>query len=127
MEAPHAITILAPIELPPLGGDTMWSNQYRAYESLSSGMTRLLDGLRMTHSGAGLARLMGVNEIPVRYHPIVRTHPETGRKALFLGPTRGAAIEGMTKAKSSRSWSFSTAIPLCRTTSTDIGGRRVTW
>jgi len=70
----------------PVGGDTMWSNQYLAYETLSTGMRRLLDGVRAEFAATRLARLAGVEtDVPKSLHPVVRTHPETGRKALFIG------------------------------------------
>nr|MCS5573069.1 TauD/TfdA family dioxygenase [Pseudomonadales bacterium] len=69
----------------PVGGDTMWSNQYLAYETLSPGMKKTLAGRRICFTGARLASLVGAKEIPTNYHPIVRRHPETGRDALFLG------------------------------------------
>ena len=68
---PPSITILSAREI-PLGGDTMWSSQYRAYEELSPGLQRMLDGVRAEFAGT-------------RLDPVVRTHPETGRKALFVG------------------------------------------
>ena len=82
---PPSITILSAREI-PVGGDTMWSSQYHAYETLSDGMKRLLDGVRAEFAGTRLARrLGGEREIPTCLHPVVRTHPETGRKALFVG------------------------------------------
>ena len=64
----------------------MWSNQYLAFETLSSGMKALLEGVRGEFTGARLSKLAD-SEVPVprSLHPIVRTHPETGRKALFVG------------------------------------------
>ena len=97
-------TILYAKQVPSAGGDTMWTNQYLAYESLSEGMRRMLDGLRAVSKGDrfdshdGRTRKeyyadkigMKVKEPPpdmqvVSTHPLVRTHPETGRKALFIG------------------------------------------
>jgi len=84
--APHALTVLAAQQLPEAGGDTMWSNQYLAYETLSPGMKRMLVGVRAKFTGARIAKRSGVEgEPPHAFHPIVRTHPETGRKALFIG------------------------------------------
>jgi taurine dioxygenase len=84
--APHALTILAAQALPSAGGDTMWSNQYLAYETLSPGMKRMLAGVRAKFTGARIARRSGTEgEPPHAYHPVVRTHPETGRKALYIG------------------------------------------
>lgn len=82
---PPALTILSAREI-PLGGDTMWSSQYRAYETLSRGMKQLLDGVRAEFAGTRLAKRLGNDsEVPFSRHPVVRTHPETGRKALFVG------------------------------------------
>jgi taurine dioxygenase len=84
--APHALTILAAQKLPSAGGDTMWSNQYLAYETLSPGMKAMLAGVRARFTGTRIARRSGVEgEPPHAFHPVVRTHPETGRKALFVG------------------------------------------
>ncbi len=69
----------------PVGGDTMWSNQYFAYETLSDGMKEMLMGRRVCFTGARLAALGSAKEVPTTFHPIVRRHPETGRDALFLG------------------------------------------
>lgn len=80
---PPAISILAARTLPDAGGDTMWANQYLAYERLSDGMKSMLDGMGAVHKAFGLEAV----------HPVIRTHPETGRKALFVN-------ENMTKAES---------------------------
>lgn len=81
---PPALTINSAREV-PVGGDTMWSNQYLAYETLSSGLKDMLAGRRVCFTGARLAALAGAEEVPSTFHPIVRRHPETGRAALFLG------------------------------------------
>jgi taurine dioxygenase len=85
LPAPPKLSILSARDM-PIGGDTMWSNQYLAYETLSEGMKRLLEGVRAEFAGTRLARLVGdEGEVPRSLHPVVRTHPETGRKALFIG------------------------------------------
>ncbi len=103
LDTPPALTILAAREMPDAGGDTMWCNQYLAYDSLSDGMKRMLDGMRAKFQGLRLAKLYGhEGEVPYSYHPVVRTHPETGRKALFLGHPGDTVphFEDMTEAES---------------------------
>ena len=96
-------TILYAKEVPPAGGDTLFTNQYLAYETLSDGMKRLLDGVRGVcvgdhfkgHGGRSRKDVMaGQSTMRVRdpgnvqttsLHPLVRTHPETGRKLLYVG------------------------------------------
>jgi taurine dioxygenase len=100
LERPPIGTMLIAREVPPFGGDTMFANMYLAYETLSAGMKRLLDGLVGVNSSAK-ADVTKTREDRVRdgarsdakrqyeaLHPVVRTHPETGRKA----PTSMAAI-----------------------------------
>lgn len=81
---PPALTINSARQI-PVGGDTMWSNQYLAYEALSPGLKDMLAGRRVCFTGARLAALTGAEKVPSTFHPIVRRHPETGRDALFLG------------------------------------------
>ena len=102
------------IEVPPYGGDTMFANQYLAYETLSDGMKRLVDGLRAVHTdrlvagpqaGVSKHRSTAVREDAdwretVNTHPVVITHPETGRRALFVNQSHCVAFEGMTEAES---------------------------
>jgi len=99
---PPKISILAAVTV-PRGGDTMWCNQYEAYDRLSPTMQRMIQGLRVKFVGLRLARMMGADdkELPTAIHPLVRTHPETGRKALYVGhPETAQQIEGMTKEES---------------------------
>ncbi|VFT07895.1 taurine dioxygenase [Pseudomonas aeruginosa] len=84
--------------MPPYGGDTLWASSTAAYEALSAPLRRLLDGLTATHdigksfprerfgvTEADLARLEEARlKNPPRSHPVVRTHPVTGRKCLFV-------------------------------------------
>jgi taurine dioxygenase len=101
-EEPPAISLLAERVLPPIGGDTMFANQYLAYETLTPAMRQLLDPLRAVHSGAIFARLAGVDEsaAPSAVHPVVRTHPETGRRALYVNSIFTSHFEGMTVEES---------------------------
>jgi len=106
--------ILYAIEVPPYGGDTCFANQYLAYETLSPGMRRLVEGLRAVHSdrmvagpqaGRNAVRSTKVREDAdwhetVSTHPVVRTHPETGRKLLFVNRSYTVGFEGMTEAES---------------------------
>ncbi len=109
---PPMATMLYAKQLPPTGGDTLFANQYRAYESLSPGLREMLDGLRAVNSaakgramqsrddriadaGTGLAA-----ETMTAEHPVVRTHPETGRKALFVSTAHTVRFAGMTEAES---------------------------
>ena len=99
---PPSMTILSAREI-PIGGDTMWSSQYHAYETLSSGMRSLLDGVRAEFAGTRLAKRVGQEaDVPSSFHPVVRTHPETGRKALFVGHPGDTMrrLEDMTPAES---------------------------
>ncbi len=102
LERPPALSILAARTLPPVGGDTMWCNQYLAYESLSVGMQQLLEGVRGKFCGTLMARRTGhVGDVPYTYHPIVRRHPVTHRRALFLShPETVPALESMTESES---------------------------
>lgn len=83
---PPKLSILS-AQVIPVGGDTMWSNQYVAYDRLSEGMKRMLAGVRVHFRGARLARQQGVpdDQVPQATHPLVRTHPETGRKVIYTG------------------------------------------
>jgi alpha-ketoglutarate-dependent taurine dioxygenase len=106
--------ILYAIEVPPYGGDTLFANQYLAYESLSDGMKRLLEGLRAVHSdrkvagpqaGLNAYRATKVREDAawqetVSVHPVVRAHPETGRRLLFVNHSYTIRFDGMTEAES---------------------------
>lgn len=99
---PPKISILSALTVPH-GGDTMWCNQYQSYERLSPAMQKMLEGLRVKFVALRLGRMMGadLNNLPTAIHPIVRTHPETGRKALYVGhPETAQQIEGMTREES---------------------------
>ncbi len=83
---PPKMTVLYAHEAPSIGGETAFANQVLAYEELSSGMQRVLDGLHAHHSARGLARLYGQDEeqAPESLHPVVRTHDESGLRALYV-------------------------------------------
>ena len=126
LEAPALGSILYGIEVPEVGGDTMFANQYLAYESLSDGMKRLLDGMKALHSDNILSNpevaarrnatrstkiaeeAMGKPRID-NLHPVVRTHPETGRKSLFRQPRLHLAL----REHDRRGERAPTRIPLC--------------
>lgn len=99
---PAAMGILAAQRLPEAGGDTMFANQYRAYETLSEGMRKLLKGLRALHKDTVLGRTFGIDNshVPPESHPVVRTHPETGRQCLYLNVLYTLGFEGMTQEES---------------------------
>ncbi len=112
LEQPPMGTFLIAREVPPHGGDTLFANQYLAYEALSDGLKQTLAGLtgisssakadvsksredRMAASPA--ARAHEVFEVG---HPVVRTHPETGRKALYINVGHTVRFEGWTEEES---------------------------
>ena len=101
LERPPALNVLSARHV-PVGGDTMWSNQYRSYERLSPGMREMLDGMRAEYTGTRLASLVDATDIPARFHPIIRTHPVTGRKALYISKPGDtvARFEDMTPEES---------------------------
>jgi taurine dioxygenase len=96
-------------EVPSPGGDTMFANMYAAYEALSAPIKSLLDGLNARHESRhvhrgrlGIKGKMrdGVDTYPESVHPVVRTHPETGRKALFVNENFTTRIEELKPAES---------------------------
>ena len=98
LEQPPAIGILAAQTIPAAGGDTIWSNQYLAFETLSPGMQALLKTLRCHYVSVRIPKRYENNEAPVfATQPAVRRHPETGRSALYIGaPDCCQYFEGMT-------------------------------
>lgn len=112
LETPPMGTMLLAREVPPAGGDTVFANQYLAYETLSEGMRRLLAGLTGV-SDSSLADALryreDVNPNDRRWeekkrliaeHPAVRTHPETGRKALYVNAGHTARFKELTPEES---------------------------
>lgn len=99
MECPPKASLLRAVELPPLGGDTLWASSYVAYESLSSSVQRLIDGMTATHSvtKSSAHRRPIHDQFPPVQHPVVRTHPETGRKGLFVNRIFTVCLDGVTE------------------------------
>ena len=111
LEKPPAYTILHAKEIPPYGGDTLYANGYLAYESLSDEMKRVLCSLTALHSaergyGAQMQNIYAFLEnmsvktggdasTRVQEHPLVRTHPVTKRKALYVNPVYTVGVKGM--------------------------------
>jgi len=112
LDIPPMGSILVAREVPETGGDTEFANMYAAYESLSDGMKDLIGGLKAVNSStnpiAAATRQHRIGEGAKRdptaemraTHPVVRTHPETGLKALYVNPAHTVAIEGMSEAES---------------------------
>jgi taurine dioxygenase len=113
---PPAYTLLHAYEVPPFGGDTLWSNQYLAYETLSPGLRHTLDQLRVVHSagmaygtGGLLDRAKKLTSMAIapseeayreHVHPAVIRHPVTGRSALYVNPVYSTRFEGWSPAES---------------------------
>jgi len=112
LEAPPMGTMLIAREVPPHGGDTLFANAYLAYQTLSDGLKHMLDALiavncsakadvtrtredRLRDAGKASAKKEYISE-----HPVVRTHPETGRKALYVNIGHTVRFKNMTEAES---------------------------
>lgn len=117
LEAPPGGSLLQSVEVPPYGGDTLWSSQVAAYERLPGDLKAIVEHRKAVHLGAPYGKKhappsdMAVsrsirmrrgdeNADRPRLHPIVRTHPESGRKALFVNPTYTVAVEGLPEDES---------------------------
>ena len=110
LERPPMASMLYAVETPPHGGDTVFANQYLAYESLSDRLKRSLAGLvgissstkaEVTRSREDRLRAAGVETKPLTgEHPVVRTHPETGRKALYVNAGHTTQFKGFTAEES---------------------------
>jgi taurine dioxygenase len=107
MAEPPMGSVLRAVQVPDVGGDTCFASMYAAYDSLSDRMKAFLEGLTALHDitpliesavRQGLSDAV-VSEVqaawPVTEHPIVRTHPETGRKALYVVPDATVAIPAL--------------------------------
>jgi taurine dioxygenase len=106
---PPCASALYALEIPPSGGDTGFANMYAAYEALPGALRQQVEGLVCRHDASrnsagelrrGFTEATDPRETPGADHPIVRTHPVTGRKALFLGRRRNAYIQGLALADS---------------------------
>ena len=114
-ETPPLGSMLHPMELPPVGGDTLWVSMYAAYECLSDRIKTMIEGLQVMHDGVPLftpflldpaikngperLRKMKV-EKPGCVHPLVIRHPESGRRALFVSRAYATRIMGLPEIES---------------------------
>ena len=101
---PPRASLLYALEVPADGGNTGFLNMYAAYETLPAELKRAVDGRTCIHDSSrnsagelrrGFQRTLDVRQTPGAVHPLVRLHPVTGRKALFLGRRPGAYIHGL--------------------------------
>jgi taurine dioxygenase len=110
LERPPMASMLYALETPPYGGDTLFANQYLAFETLSEGYRKMLDGLVGVNSSLKAdasrtredrLRAAGAeHKALVAEHPLVRTHPETGRKALYVNVGHTTHFKGLTEEES---------------------------
>lgn len=112
MASPPMATFVHAKELPPLGGDTLFASMYAAYETLSDGLKETLSELKAINS-AHKSRVSDTrsyriddsgkdvsDQVLEAVHPVIRTHPETGRKALYVNGAHTLRFEGMTDVES---------------------------
>jgi taurine dioxygenase len=111
LPTPPAGTLLYAVEIPPVGGDTLYADQYAAYEALPAALQERIEGLNGVHSarrgysrqgqygdrdvGRSMAIVASDDAMATQIHPLVRTHPETGRRALFCSLAYTIAVEGL--------------------------------
>jgi taurine dioxygenase len=110
LERPPMASMLLAREVPPFGGDTLFANMYLAFDSLSEGMKRLLSGLKAVNSSEkadasrtredALRTSRKGDKLFVAEHPVVRTHPETGKKAIYVNSGHTVRFAGMTEQES---------------------------
>ena len=118
LEQPALGSVLYCLEAPAFGGDTVFANQYLAYDRLSPGMKRMLDGMTAIHTARHVygpqgratmsytenlkaMKIVGSTEAEKEIeHPVVRTHPETGRKCLYVNQGFTTRFKDMTEAES---------------------------
>ena len=110
LERPPMASILYAVEIPPYGGDTIFANQYLAYDSLTDGLKRMLGGMSAVSSStkingartrANRQRDSGAKQQLLETpHPVVRTHPETGRKGLYVNRGHTTHFDGWTVEES---------------------------
>jgi taurine dioxygenase len=108
---PPYASILRAVELPEIGGDTVWTNAVAAYEGLSDAVKERISHLRAVHKFLRRARLAYLTpekiaeierDYPAVEHPVVRIHPDTGAKVLFVNPTFTSHIIGLSEDDSER-------------------------
>ena len=110
MREPCSLTMLYGVAVPSRGGDTQFVNLHAAYDALSPEMKARIDGLKVIHKYQSSRQTNRVSKrpagemkaMPEATHPLVRTHPETGRKALYLNANRMEQIAGMERAESDK-------------------------
>jgi alpha-ketoglutarate-dependent taurine dioxygenase len=126
LDEPPAITMLRSVQTPPYGGDTIWANSALAYRMLSDTVRNMIDGLKVHFSmrdvltsaqlnveqrDSPIGKLAATRNVPTlpealqkkvrgNFHPLVRTHARTGEKSLYIDPSYGIGIEGMSDAES---------------------------
>jgi taurine dioxygenase len=121
LKDPPKASVLYALEVPPEGGDTYFCSMYRAYESLPDNLRRRIAGFTLKHdatynSGGYVRQGIVATDDPLHSpgtcHPLVCTHPETGRRLLYLGRRRNAYISGMALSESEalldELWSYAT-------------------
>ncbi|MFG3127832.1 TauD/TfdA dioxygenase family protein [Streptomyces tendae] len=109
-ERPALGAVLQLREVPPFGGDTMWADMAAAYDNLPPEVKHRIDGARAVHDFIpGFARFYGTERLlphqdlfPPVEHPVVRTHPETGRRMLFVNTSFTTHITGLDRDESDR-------------------------
>ena len=111
VDEPPMASVLYSLEIPDHGGDTSFANMYKAYEAMPAGLKQAIEGRFANHDSsttsvgelrAGADAVVDVRSAPGAKHPMVRVHPVTGGKALYLGRRLNAYVEGMEIEESER-------------------------
>jgi taurine dioxygenase len=138
MATPCSSTLLYGQIMPPVGGDTLFSNMYAAYDALADELKARIAKLRAVHTYQSRRNASAVptrsteeaKESPAVSHPLLRTHPETGRKAIYINLNRIDSVEGLSieEARRATRWSTRSApTPRSRPSSIDTNGAPTTW
>tara|TARA_Y100000588_G_scaffold393254_1_gene508465 strand:+ start:2920 stop:3765 length:846 start_codon:yes stop_codon:yes gene_type:complete len=114
LDPPAKASLLYALEVPPIGGDTMFTNMAAAHDALSEPVRTMLNGLMAVHDysyvrrmfSPGFGRSADPNQVPPVRHPVVRPHSDTGRKTLFVNPGFTTHIDGLTRQESDAILSF---------------------
>lgn len=108
LDPPAKASLLYALEVPPIGGDTMFTNMAAAHDALSEPVRTMLDGLMAVHDysyvrrmfSPGFGRSADPSKVPPVRHPVVRPHADTGRKTLYVNPGFTTHIEGLSRHES---------------------------